>query len=221
MAAINKIASLNTGLSEAAKDHVGVVSFDTASGVTTRYPLSISGCDYNAAKGSLCGIQCVADDTLSTASENGLIAAKNMLDPSVNPSGARSAATKFVIFLTDGIPNIKQSSNTTISNYTSAHTQGEWFTSGSYENERNSVLMQTDVMQSMGWKVNAIAIGLGADRTMMDRMARMGGTALSDPNNPNGPKISAYATGNPADYQTRLTSIFQGIVGASNVKVVK
>jgi hypothetical protein len=52
-------------------------------------------------------------------------------------------------------------------------------------------------------------------------MARMGGTAQADPTNVNGPKISAYATGNPADYQTRLTSIFQGIVGASNVKVVK
>ncbi len=221
MAAVAQIASLNAGLTEASKDHIGVVTFDTASGVTIKYPLSISGCDYNAVKGSVCDMQCVADDTLSTASENGIIAARNMLDPSTNPTGARTAATKFLIFLTDGIPNIKQSSNTTISSYTTAHTQGEWFTSGSYEYERNSVLMQTDQLQTKGWKVEAIAIGLGADRTMMDRMARMGGTAMPDPSNPNGPKISAYATGNPADYQNRLTSIFQGIVGAANVKVVK
>lgn len=221
MAAIDTIASLNTGISEAAKDHVGVVTFDTASGVTVKYALNINSCDYTAAKSSLCDIQCVADDTLSTASENGLIKARQMLDPSQNPTGARPAATKFVIFLTDGIPNIKQSTNNTISSYTTAHTQGEWFTSGSYEYERNSVLMQTDQMQALGWKVNAIAIGLGADRTMMDRMARMAGTAIKDPSNPNGPKISEYATGNPADYQSRLTSIFQGIVGASNVKVVK
>jgi Flp pilus assembly protein TadG len=221
MAAIAKIASLNVGLSETSKDHVGVVTFDTASGVTVKYPLSISGCDYNAAKGSLCDIQCVADDTLSTASENGLIAAKNMLDPSTNPTGARPAATKFVIFLTDGIPNIKSSSNSTITNYANSHTKGEWFGSVTNQYERNSVLMQTDIMQALGWKVNAIAIGLGADRSMMDRMARMGGTAQADPTNVNGPKISAYATGNPADYQTRLTGIFQGIVGASNVKVVK
>jgi hypothetical protein len=81
--------------------------------------------------------------------------------------------------------------------------------------------MQTAQMQAMGWNVHAIAIGLGADRTMMDKMARMAGTALPDPANPNGPKISPFATGNPADYQNRLTSIFQTIVGSSNVKVVK
>ncbi len=221
MAAIDKIATQNTGLNEAMKDHVGVVTFDTASGCVIKYALSTSSCDYNAAKGSVCDLQCVADDTLSTASENGLVMARQMLDPTQNPNGARLASTKFVIFLTDGIPNVKQSSNSTISTYETAHPQGEWFTSGTNEFERDSVLMQAAQMQSMGWKVEAVAIGLGADRTMMDRMARMSSTALADPNNPNGPKISAYATGNPADYQTRLTAIFQGIVGASNVKVVR
>ena len=221
MAAIDQIASLNTGFTETAKDHIGVVTFDTVEGSIVKNALSINSCDYNAAKASVRDLQCVADDVYSTASENGLILARQMLDPAQNPSGARPAAIKYVIFLTDGIPNLKQSSNTTISNYATAHPKGEWFTSGSFQYERNSVLMQTSQMQAMGWNVYAIAIGLGADRTMMDKMARMAGTGLADPTNLSGPKISAYATGNPADYQNRLTSIFQNIVGSSNVKVVK
>ena len=58
-------------------------------------------------------------------------------------------------------------------------------------------------------------------RTLLDRMSRMAGTAIPDPDNPNGPKVSPYADGNPADYQTRLTSIFNTIVAAPNIRLVK
>ena len=55
----------------------------------------------------------------------------------------------------------------------------------------------------------------------MDRMARMGGTGLENPLDPDGPKISAYASGNPADYQARLTAIFDKIVSTPSIKLVK
>lgn len=225
MAAIDRIAEINAGLPEATKDHVAVISFDTAAGAASqdaiRYPLSVSGCDYTAAKATLRDIQAVADDTSSTASENGLVRARGHLDPAQNPGGARTASNKLLIFLSDGIPNINQSSDSTIDTYTSNNSNGEWFTSGSYKYERNAVLMQIAQLESLGWRTHAVGVGLGADRTLMDRMARMAGTALPDPNNANGPKISAYADGNPADYQARLTAIFNTIVGAPNIRIVK
>jgi hypothetical protein len=55
----------------------------------------------------------------------------------------------------------------------------------------------------------------------MDKMARMAGTAIKDPLNPTGPKISSFADGNPADYQARLTSIFGEIISMPSVKLVK
>jgi hypothetical protein len=55
----------------------------------------------------------------------------------------------------------------------------------------------------------------------MDRLARQGGTAVKDPNNPTGPKISRYASGNPADYQNRLTAIFNEIASTPSIQLVK
>lgn len=221
MAGINRIAEINAGLPEATKDHVCVISFDTAAGVNIRYPLTATSCDYAAARASVRDMQAVADDVQSTASENGMVLARNHLDPAQNPSGARANSNKLLIFLSDGIPNVKQSSNTTIDTFINNNKAGEWFTSGSFEYERNAVLMQIMQLQALGWRTHSVGVGLGADRTLMDRMSRMAGTAMPDPDNPTGPKISPYADGNPADYQTRLTSIFNNIVASPNIRLVK
>jgi hypothetical protein len=66
-----------------------------------------------------------------------------------------------------------------------------------------------------------VGLGLGADLTLMDRMARQAGTGVKDPNNPNGPKTSRYASGNPADYQSRLTAIFDEIASTPSIQLVK
>ncbi len=221
MAAIDRIAEINAEVSDVAKDHVAIFTFDNIAGCAVRYPLSVSGCDYEAVKDSLRGLQAVAGGPASTASENGIVLARNHLDPALNPSGARLAARKLMIFLSDGIPNLKQSSSTTISNYKSAHPEGEWFTSGSYATERNAVLMQTSQLEAAGWRIFPVGVGLGADRELMDRMARMAGTGVRDPDNPNGPKISAYAEGNPADYEDLMTTIFNSIVSAPFVRLAQ
>lgn len=220
IAAIKKIASLNVGIAGTLNDHVAVISFDTASGTTIQHPLNLTSCDYTAACNACRLLQAVGDGVNSTASENGLIKARDHLDHEVNPTQARSYANKMILFLSDGIPNIKQSSNTTINNFLGNNT-GEWFASGSFVNERNAVLMQVAQMKQKGWKTFLIGVGLGADRDLMDRAARMAGTAIADPNNPNGPKISPYADGNPADYEHRLTSIFDEIVSSKSVSIVQ
>lgn len=219
MAAINKIAEVNANTPPTLTDHVAVITFDTASGCTVRYPLSATGCDYHAVKASVRDLQAVADDVSSTASENGLILARDHLDPQKN-SNARSYASKMVIFLSDGIPNIKQSSNTVIDSFT-LNNPNEWFTSGTGRYERNAAMMQILRMQQLGWKAFPVGVGLGTDRTMMDRMARMAGTAKRDPNNPDGPKISAFAEGNPADYEQRLKAIFSDIVTSKGGTLVR
>jgi Flp pilus assembly protein TadG len=219
MAAIDKVAALNSGVSDSVKDHVAIITFDTAAGCIVKFPLSATGCDYTAAKSACRDMQAVADDTSSTASENGIILARQHLDPATNPQ-ARPSATRLIVFLSDGIPNIKQSSNSTISSYISNNPSGDWFSSGSNLYERNAVIMQGSIVKSNGWGLHAVGVGLGADRSMMDRLARMSGTSTVDPNNPNGPRISAYADGNPADYQARLTAIFNDIVGMKAIRLV-
>ncbi|MCE9546744.1 MAG: hypothetical protein K8T25_14790 [Planctomycetia bacterium] len=227
MAAIDTIAQRNAGLAESAKDHVALVTFDTAADTVVRYPLNVNSCDYNAVKQACTTYQAVADDQSSTAGENGLILAKNQLDPTLNPTGARPGADKVVVYLSDGVVNVKQSSNTTIQNYETSYDathnpDGEWFTSSdnNYQ-ERNAVMMQVGMMQALDWHVYAVGIGLASDQTMMDRMARLSGTAVQDPNNPTGPKISPVASGNPADYQQRLSDIFSTIVGSTEGALVK
>lgn len=219
LAAINQIAAINAGRPESAKDHVCLITFDTTTGTSVRYPLSTGSCDYNALKTSVATIQAAADDTQNTASESGLLRAKTHLDPTANPSGARPAASKVVVFLSDGIANAKESSNTTISSYITSKPSSDWFTSGTFQFERNAAIMQAYAMQLLGYRVYPVGVGLGADRSLMDRMARISQTATPDPNNPNGPKVSAYSSGNPGDYQQLLTSIFASIVGAPSVQL--
>jgi len=99
MAAINRVAELNVGRPEGAKDHVCLITFDTGSGTTVRYPLDATSCSYASVKDAVRTIQAASDDVLNTASEKGLVAAKNHLDPAINPSGARPNSKKVVIFL--------------------------------------------------------------------------------------------------------------------------
>lgn len=222
MAAVDKIANMNKGITGTLKDHVAIVTFDTIAGSVTQVPLNANDCDYSAVKSALCNLQAVGDDQLSTGSEKGLQMAYNLLDPAQN-TNTRSSAVKMVVFLSDGIANLKVSSNTTISNYTSANpSAGEWFSSSdSYYLERNGAMMQTNLLKSKGYATYAVGIGLGCDRSLMDRIVRISGTGITDPNNTSGPKISPYAQGNPADYQSRLTSIFNDIIKGPNVTLVK
>jgi hypothetical protein len=222
MAAINRIKALNQSLADNVKDHVSVITFDTGSGTVVKHALSTTTCDYEAARAAVRDLQAVSDYEYSTASEHGLIAARNHLNPATNPTGARANSTKILVFLSDGLPNVQSSSDATINTFLTANpTGGEWYTSGSWQYERNAVLMQINQMQALGYRIHAVGVGLGADRPLMDRMARMSGTALTDPLNPTGPKISSFANGNPADYQARLTSIFGDIVNQSSIKLVE
>lgn len=219
MAAIKEVQAQNVGVDGKMNDHISIVTFDTAAGVAVKYPLQALTMDYEACRQSCRDLQAVADDSYSTATENGLIAAMNHLDPALN-TNARTYANKIVILLTDGIPNVKQSSASALTSYVSGNSGVEWFTGGNFKDERNATLMQFSIIKQRGWKGFAVGLGLGCDRDLLDRGARTAGTGIANPDNPTGPKISPYADGNPADYQTRLTKIFKDIIASRAVALV-
>ena len=74
--------------------------------------------------------------------------------------------------------------------------------------------MQAARMDADNWDMFAVGMGLGADYDFMDRLARMGGTANGDGQSPRG-------SGNPAEYEQRLTEIFEEIITNPQVRLVQ
>ena len=69
-------------------------------------------------------------------------------------------------------------------------------------------------MQAADWQVFSVGIGLGTDYDFMDRMARLGGTANDAGQSPRG-------SGNPAEYEQRLTEIFEKIITNPQIRLVQ
>ena len=80
--------------------------------------------------------------------------------------------------------------------------------------EHNAPLVQSAKMQAADWQVFSVGIGLGTDYDFMDRMARLGGTANDAGQSPRG-------SGNPAEYEQRLTEIFEKIITNPRVRLVQ
>ena len=75
--------------------------------------------------------------------------------------------------------------------------------------------MQASKMQGNHWYLYPVGVGLGTDYGFMDRMARMGTTA-------NFQRAGGLVgSGNPADYEARLTQIFQNIITNPKLRLVQ
>ena len=116
------------------------------------------------------------------------------------------------MLLTDGMANLKTSSNSVVSSYRSANPSSDFY-GGSSDYESDAAIMQTMAMQLMGWKVFPVGLGLGCDYDFMDRLSRTGETDT----NGQGPRTS----GNPVAYESELTNIFQNIITNPQVRLVK
>jgi hypothetical protein len=153
-------------------------------------------------------MQAVGDNQYSTATETGLITAQAHL----NASG-RAHAEKVIVLLTDGMPNLYSSSNSTISDYLDENPHEDFYDDdGTYA--LNAPLMQTSIMQLQDWRVFPVGLGLGTDYGFMDRLARMSYTANDDGESPRG-------SGNPAEYEQRLIDIFEEIITNPRPRLVK
>jgi len=193
------------------RDWVSIVSFDTITNGGPVIRQTLTG-DYGAAMTACTTLQAAGDKGASTATEAGLITGRSHIKPVADGGNGRSGADKVVVLLTDGVPNLYQSDPDTISQYIDDNPDGDYYDNGAYWYD--GPLMQVAQMQALGWKVFPVGVGLGADYSFMDRLARLGGTADDDGNSPKG-------SGNPALYEQRLTDIFREIIDSPRVRLVQ
>jgi Flp pilus assembly protein TadG len=211
--------NINIGDSNDA-DQVSIITFDkatSASNVTILHPLD---CNYDQAMLDSTTMQAVSDIGASTSTETGLQAAINLLTAST-----RTHADKIVVFLTDGLPNAMSSTSnhTTITSgmsgnpstntYIQPNVSNYYSTSSSNDNQ-NAALVQIAIMQSKGWHVYPVGIGMGFSSDFMDRSARIGGTADTSGHGPAG-------TGDPSQYETTVKNIFTTIMNNPRAHLVQ
>jgi hypothetical protein len=212
IAAIQVIKERNEGIWDSAqKDWVSIITFDRVSGATVHQNLTA---DYDEAMQACTTLQAAADNANTTATETGLLTAKNHIRPAAEGGSGRQFTNKVIVMLTDGIPNLYSSTDSAISSFIGSHPSNDFYTSGSYKEARNAALMQSMDMQLRKWYVFPVGIGLGTDYEFMDRAARLGGTANNDGQCPRG-------SGNPAIYEDRMREIFQNIITNPKARLVK
>ena len=116
-----------------------------------------------------------------------------------------------IIFLSDGVPNVWQSSSTDVNDHITAHPNSDYY--GSDYIWYNAALMQVAQFKSEddGY-LYPVGMGLGADLDFMDRVARVAGTDQGG--------LSPRGTGNPADYEQRLIDILNKIVKNPGTRLV-
>lgn len=212
IAALQEVKSRNNTIPDMnQRDWVAVVTFDTVAGTTIRQ--SLTG-DYDAAMLACTRLQAAADNQSTTATETGLIRALEHIRRPEDGGVGRRGAQKVVVLLTDGIPNLKSSSDTTISNYRIDNPSANFYGGSGSNYYYDAALMQAMRMQLMGWKVFSVGVGLGTDYDFMDRMSRMGLTA-----NPSGqgPRTS----GSPLAYENEVSAIFRNIITNPQVRLVR
>jgi hypothetical protein len=192
------------------RDWVSIATFDTVSGTVLRTPLTS---DYDAVMQACTTMQAVGDDQSSTATETGMIFARNHIKSASSGGAGRQNTQKVVVLFTDGMPNLKTSTNATVSGYMSSHSSSDWY-GGSGAFNQNAALMQAHTMAAENWKVFTAGIGLGCDFDFLDRMSRTGGSA---DDNGEGPRTS----GNPVNYEAELSAIFKQIINNPQVRLVQ
>jgi|YNPBryunderm2012_1023409.scaffolds.fasta_scaffold07688_3 Flp pilus assembly protein TadG len=212
IAAIQVVKERNASITNPQqRDWVSIITFDKLSGggPVVVQPLTA---DYDQAMAACVNLQAVGDVGASTATEAGLIAARNHLRPTSQGGAGRYSTNKYVILLTDGVPNLYVSSTAQINDFISRSGSQDFYSAN--RPAYNASIMQAMLMKSDKWYVFPVALGLGCDYDFMDRMARAGNTADDDGR-------SVRGTGNPAEYEQRLIDIFQHIITNPKVRLVQ
>lgn len=202
IAALKIVKDRNAGLSAGAGDRVAIISFDGLDSDHTPILVQSLTSNYTNAMVGCTTLQAVSDIGATTAIEAGLIAARAHLKPTSQGGQGRSFAKKVVVLLTDGVPNAWQTPTSTINSYIATNPSADYYASGYLW--LNSALMQSATFESENTVVYPVGIGLGTDYGFMDRMARMANTDKAG--------LSPRGSGNPAEYEQRLTDIFEEII---------
>lgn len=211
IAALEEVRVRNSGLSASSGDRVAIVTFDALDAdhaPTLVQPLTA---DWTSAMLACTELQAVSDIGSTTATEAGLALARDHIRDVSDGGSARPFAKKVIILLTDGVPNAWQSSSATVGNYITDHPSGEYYSSAYIWS--NAALMQAAMFRAQQGTMHVIGMGLGADYDFLDRMARIAGTDVLGQ--------SVRGSGNPAEYEQRLTDTIGEIVRNPGSRLVK
>jgi hypothetical protein len=202
----------NAGISDPdQRDWVSIVAFDSLIGGGPVLEQPLTG-DYDAAMEACTRLQAVADDCASTATEAGMLMAREHIRSRDAGGQGRRGADKVVVVLTDGVPNLYVSSKSEINGFIQENPGEDFYAGGKYP--YNASLVQAAIMERNGWRTYPVGVGLGADYEFMDRLARSGGSGDEAGQSPRG-------SGNPAEYEQRLTEIFEQIITNPQVRLVE
>jgi len=212
IAALQVVKERNSGIhNPTQQDWVSIIAFDTlkGGGPVIEQPLTA---DYDQAMEVCTRLQAVGDKGASTATEAGLVTARQHIASRDEGGQGRRSANKVVVLLTDGVPNLYVSDPSEISQFIAQSDTNDFYNNGAWW--LDAPLMQAMQMQQAGWQVFPVGVGLGTDYNFMDRMARLGGTANDD-------GLSVRGSGNPAEYEQRLAEIFKNIIINPKVRLVQ
>jgi len=212
IAALQVVKERNAGISDPdQRDWVSIVAFDSLVGGGPVIEQTLTA-DYDQAMQACTRLQAVADDCVSTATEAGMLLAKEHIRPRSEGGSGRYATNKVVVLLTDGVPNLYVSSRSEIDRFIRDNPSDDFYGRAKYPYD--AALMQAAVMEQKKWYMFPVGVGLGTDYDFMDRLARTGATANDDGESPRG-------SGNPAEYERRLTDIFEEIITNPQVRLVQ
>lgn len=202
IASLEVIRSRNAQVGLNAGDKVAIVTFDGLDSDHAPALRQSLTSDYVGAMSACVDLQAVSDVGSTTATEAGLELARQHLKPVDQGGQGRKFAKKVIVLLTDGIPNAWSSTEGEVSTHMTQNPDGNYYATDYIW--LNAALMQTALAQTERTSVYAVGMGLGTDYDFMDRVARMGNTAEGG--------LSVRGSGNPAEYESRLTEIFGEII---------
>ncbi|MFO0912903.1 MAG: pilus assembly protein TadG-related protein [Pirellulales bacterium] len=208
ISALNVIKERNEVVSDPAqRDWVSIVTYELKTHTVVAH--SLSG-NYDSAMNACAVFQACSDNAACTATETGLSTALSHLN-----SKGRATATKVVVLITDGKPNLYSSSSSTISSYISAHPNSNFY-GGSSNYPQDAAMMQASIIQGKNWMFFPVAIGLQSDTDFMNRVYTVGkgktGQTYTSP---------YAATSDPTQYETEMKAIFEDIISKNKYKIVQ
>ncbi len=209
IAAMQVVKERNSALSSGG-DRLSIVTFDGLDADHAPEIVLPLTSDYDAAMQACTTLQAVSDIGRTTATEVGMELARNHLRSTAQGGAGRDYADKVVILLTDGVPNVWTSTASEIDDFMATNPATDYYdpTYIWY----NAALMQSGQFFGQDGRMFPVGVGLGADYDFMDRLARM---AHTDHNGQ-----SPRGSGNPAEYEERMTEIFTEIIKAAASRLV-
>jgi Mg-chelatase subunit ChlD len=225
IAAIQVVQTRNQTVTDVnQRDWVSIVTFDKLNSSSPKVEQALTS-NYTSVMTACTRLQAVSSNGYSTCSEAGMALAYNHIKPASEGGVGREHTNKIVVFMTDGQPNLMQSSSATVSSYigsnasvwtdpSSGATSNNWITSGSFATQMNAALMQTSIMQKKNWYVYSAGVGLECDANFMNHIARMGATANNQGEGPTG-------GGDPTTYEANMAQIFKNIITNPKLRLVQ